>query len=77
MFEKLQDFFQIRDKGSSVSTEILAGVSTFLALSYIFIVNPAILGEAGMDKGVVLFATILASSSAKMEPQKHCALQIQ
>jgi len=39
-----------------VQVECLAGVSTFLALSYIFIVNPAILSQAGMSKGHVLFA---------------------
>jgi AGZA family xanthine/uracil permease-like MFS transporter len=60
----LQSYFQITEKGSSISTELLAGVSTFLALSYIFVVNPAILAQAGMDPNAVLFATIVASSLA-------------
>jgi AGZA family xanthine/uracil permease-like MFS transporter len=59
IFEK---FYGIRQKGSSVSTEVLAGVSTFLSLSYIFVVNPAILAQAGMDKSFVLFATIVTSA---------------
>lgn len=46
--------------------EILAGVSTFLALSYIFIVNPAILSQAGMNPDAVLFATIATSALATL-----------
>jgi adenine/guanine/hypoxanthine permease len=61
---KLNCFFGIEEKNSSVQTEILAGVSTFLSLSYIFVVNPAILSQAGMDKSFVLFATIIASAVA-------------
>jgi AGZA family xanthine/uracil permease-like MFS transporter len=60
----LDDFFGISEKGSSTQVELLAGVSTFLSLSYIFVVNPAILSEAGMSKSAVLFATIVASASA-------------
>ena len=56
------DFFELSRTGSSVRTEVLAGVSTFLALlPYIFVVNPAILSAAGMDKSVVFFATIVGS----------------
>jgi AGZA family xanthine/uracil permease-like MFS transporter len=57
----LEASFQVRQKGSTLGTEILAGVSTFLVLSYIFVVNPAILAQAGMNASAVLFATILAS----------------
>lgn len=60
----LEDYFAVRERGSQLSTEVLAGVSTFLALSYIFVVNPAILANAGMDKSVVLFATIIVSAAA-------------
>ncbi|MDO8627688.1 MAG: NCS2 family permease, partial [Candidatus Diapherotrites archaeon] len=73
MFSSLQKFsklvsnyFEIEKLGSSFKIEILAGISTFLALSYIFIVNPAILSQAGMDKGFVFFATIIASFAATM-----------
>lgn len=57
----LDRYFGIAAKGSSLQIEILAGISTFLALSYIFVVNPAILAQAGMNKSAVLFATILTS----------------
>lgn len=60
----LDRYFRITEKGSSLGTEVLAGCSTFLALSYIFVVNPAILAHAGMDRSVVLFATIVASGAA-------------
>ena len=58
---KLSDYFRFAKHKANFKTEILAGISTFLALSYIFIVNPAILGEAGMAKGFVFFATVFAS----------------
>jgi len=64
VIEWLDKYFGVREKGSSVQVECLAGVSTFLALSYIFIVNPAILSQAGMSKSHVLFATILTSAAA-------------
>jgi AGZA family xanthine/uracil permease-like MFS transporter len=66
MLEAIDRYFGIRKKDSSIQTEILAGISTFLALSYIFVVNPAILSEAGMDKNFVLFATITASALATL-----------
>jgi AGZA family xanthine/uracil permease-like MFS transporter len=59
-------FFGISAKQSTVGREILAGVSTFLALSYIFIVNPAILAKAGIDASAVLFATITISAAATL-----------
>ncbi|MBU0532668.1 NCS2 family permease [Candidatus Micrarchaeota archaeon] len=61
IIEKISEYFEFVKHKTNVKTEVLAGVSTFLALSYIFIVNPAILAEAGMSKGFVLFATIIAS----------------
>lgn len=61
MIQGIVNFFGISKLGSSIRTEVLAGVSTFLALSYIFVVNPAILSEAGMDKSAVFFATIVGS----------------
>ena len=61
---KILDYFDVVGKGSSLQTEIIAGLSTFLALSYIFVVNPAILAQAGMNKSAVLFATIATSGLA-------------
>lgn len=64
--QKIEHYFEFTKHNTSFKTEILAGVSTFLALSYIFVVNPAILSEAGMNKSAVLFATILASGLATL-----------
>jgi AGZA family xanthine/uracil permease-like MFS transporter len=55
-------FFGISRRGSSIRTELLAGLTTFLTMAYILFVNPLILGEAGMDKGAVFAATCLASA---------------
>ncbi len=54
-------FFKISENGSTVSTEILAGFTTFFALSYIIFVNPAILSQTGMPWGAVFLATIIAA----------------
>ncbi len=59
--QKIREYFEFAKHKTNFRTEILAGVSTFLALSYIFVVNPSILGEAGMNKSMVLFATIVVS----------------
>lgn len=61
MLKKLDDFFGVTRLGSSFKIEIFAGLSTFLSLSYIFVVNPAILSAAGMSTSVVFFATIFGS----------------
>jgi AGZA family xanthine/uracil permease-like MFS transporter len=55
-------FFGITAQGSTIRTEMLAGLTTFLTMAYILFVNPLILGEAGMDKGAVFVATCLASA---------------
>jgi AGZA family xanthine/uracil permease-like MFS transporter len=57
----LDRFFQISAAGSSVRRELFGGLATFLTMSYIIFVNPAILSAAGMDKGALVTATILAS----------------
>ncbi len=54
--------FQLRERGTTVRTEIVAGCTTFLTLSYIIFVNPLVLGETGMDTGAVLVATCLAAA---------------
>lgn len=57
----LDNYFGISAKGSSVRTELLAGLATFLTMAYIIVVNPAILSEGGMDFGAVFVATIIAA----------------
>jgi AGZA family xanthine/uracil permease-like MFS transporter len=59
MLEKL---FQLHAHNTTVRTEILAGVTTFLTMAYILFVNPSILGETGMDKGAIFVATCLAAA---------------
>ena len=59
MLEKL---FQLKAHNTNVRTEILAGITTFLAMAYILFVNPSILGETGMDKGAIFVATCLAAA---------------
>ena len=55
-------YFQLEERGSSVRTEVLAGCTTFLTMSYIIFVNPLVLGGTGMDTGAVLVATCLAAA---------------
>jgi len=66
MIKALDRFFGIQERGSTWKIEVLAGVSTFLALSYIFVVNPAILSAAGMSTSVIFFATIVGSVIATL-----------
>lgn len=54
--------FRIRQTGSSFITEVLAGITTFVTMSYIIIVNPSILSSTGMDKGALITTTCLASA---------------
>ncbi len=63
---QLNEFFLVKDRGSSWKIEVLAGLSTFLSLSYIFVVNPAILSAAGINKSALFLATILGSVVATM-----------
>ncbi|MBR3483032.1 MAG: NCS2 family permease [Neisseriaceae bacterium] len=58
----LEKIFKITDNNSSVRVELLAGLTTFLAMSYIIFVNPSILSEAGLDWGAVFVATCIASA---------------
>src|ERR1051326_4389249 len=60
----LDKYFGLREHGTTVRTEILAGFTTFLTMAYIIFVNPLILGETGMDKGAVFVATCIASALA-------------
>ncbi|WP_058989821.1 NCS2 family permease [Anaerococcus rubeinfantis] len=53
--------FRLKEHKTDVKTEIMAGITTFMTMSYILAVNPQILGDAGMDKGAVFTATIISS----------------
>ncbi|RFC67459.1 MULTISPECIES: NCS2 family permease [Mesorhizobium] len=59
MLEKL---FKLSEHGTSVRTEVLAGITTFLTMSYIIFVNPEILSSTGMDRNAIFVATCLAAA---------------
>ena len=59
MSEALEKFFHLKEHGTNVRTEIIAGVTTFMTMAYILAVNPSILGTTGMDAGAV-FALVPA-----------------
>lgn len=57
----LEKFFKLKENNTTIKTEIMAGITTFMTMAYILAVNPSILGDAGMDKQAVLLATAFAS----------------
>ncbi|CAK1223092.1 NCS2 family permease [Fructobacillus evanidus] len=60
----LSSYFQFEKLGTSFRKEVVAGLTTFVAMSYILFLNPTVLGDAGMNKGAVFTATALASGIA-------------
>ena len=62
MTQYLDRILKLQRHGTSVSTEITAGLTTFATMSYILAVNPAILGAAGMDKAAVVTVTALTAA---------------
>ena len=62
----MERFFKIKERGSSVNREIIAGITTFLAMAYILAVNPNILSASGMDWGKVFTATAISSAIATL-----------
>lgn len=63
MFEKI---FKLNEHGTTVRTEVIAGLTTFLTMSYIIFVNPDILSTTGMDRDAVFVATCLAAALGSM-----------
>lgn len=59
---EIATYFEFEENGTNLSTEITAGITTFLAMSYILFVNPSILAEGGMPAQAVFLATIFASA---------------
>ena len=57
----MEKFFHLKENGTTASTEILAGLTTFFAMAYIIVVNPQILSKTGMPWGGVFLATIIAA----------------
>ena len=58
----MEKFFKLKESGTNVSTEVMAGFTTFFAMSYIIFVNPAILSATGMPSQAVFLATIFAAA---------------
>ncbi|HJE20426.1 MAG TPA: NCS2 family permease [Aliicoccus persicus] len=57
----MKEFFQLESRGTNVKTEVIAGITTFLTMAYIVVVNPAILSSAGVPFDQVFMATIIAA----------------
>ena len=57
----LEKIFKLQEHGTNVKTEVVAGLTTFMTMAYIIVVNPAILEAAGIPKGPSMVATILSA----------------
>ncbi len=62
----LDRIFHLKSNNTTVKTEIIAGVTTFMTMAYIIFVNPSILSKTGMDFGAVMVATIIGSALATL-----------
>jgi AGZA family xanthine/uracil permease-like MFS transporter len=62
----MHDYFKLKENNTSVSTEIIAGITSFLATAYIIVVNPSILSQAGMPFSGALTATVLVCFFSSM-----------
>ena len=62
----VERYFKVREKGSSVRTELLAGLTTFIAMAYILFVNPNILADAGIPKDAAIASTIWIAALASL-----------
>lgn len=62
----MEKYFKLKEHGTTVRTEVIAGLTTFLTMAYILIVNPLFLSETGMDFGAIFTATALASAIATL-----------
>ncbi|MBO5167194.1 MAG: NCS2 family permease [Lachnospiraceae bacterium] len=57
----MEKLFKLKQNGTTVGTEVIAGITTFFAMAYIIVVNPNILSETGMEWGAVFLATIISA----------------
>lgn len=62
----MEKFFRLKENDTDVKTEFIAGLTTFMTMAYILIVNPSILSAAGMDQGAVFTATALSAVIATL-----------
>ena len=66
MAKMIHRFFKLEEAGTTLSREVVAGLTTFVTMSYIVVVNPAILQAAGIPAGPSTVATILVAISARL-----------
>src|SRR5262247_3402789 len=62
LFNVLDKWFRLSESGTTVRTEVLAGLTTFMTMSYIIFVQPAVLSTTGMDFGAVMAVTCIVSA---------------
>ncbi|MCI0455310.1 MAG: NCS2 family permease [Candidatus Dadabacteria bacterium] len=62
----LENFFGFNEKGTSLKTETIAGLTTFMTMAYIIFVQPAVLSQAGMEFGAVMMATCISAAVATL-----------
>lgn len=62
----LENYFKLKEHNTTVKTEVIAGITTFMTMAYILIVNPSILSAAGMDQGAVFTATAVSAIIATL-----------
>ena len=62
----IERYFKVREKGTTIRTELLAGVTTFIAMAYILFVNPNILADAGIPKDAAIASTIWIAALASL-----------
>ncbi len=62
----MERLFKLKENGTTVRTEIIAGITTFLAMAYILAVNPSILSASGMNSGAVFTATAISAAIATL-----------
>lgn len=62
----LENFFKLKENGTDIKTEVIAGLTTFMTMAYILAVNPSIMSATGMDKGALFTATALSACVATL-----------
>src|SRR5690554_4436152 len=64
--KSMEKFFKLKEHNTDIKTEVLAGITTFMTMAYILVVNPGMLSLTGMDLGGVFTATALSSMIATL-----------
>src|SRR3989338_156770 len=64
MRKTISNFFKLKDLNTSLRTEVVAGITTFMTMAYIIFVNPAMISQTGMDFGAAMMATCISAAVA-------------